>query len=69
MPGALRCHAGAETTGQLAREARCALYASQGGRNLQHEGLAGDIPAAAEIDYFDFVPTLALTTWTIRKPG
>jgi 2-phosphosulfolactate phosphatase len=43
-----------------------ALRASRGGRNLIETGQENDIDLAAQIDRFDFVPELNLTTWRIR---
>jgi 2-phosphosulfolactate phosphatase len=43
-----------------------ALRASRGGRNLIETGQENDIDLAAQIDQFDIVPRLDLTTWRIR---
>ncbi|MDX1946949.1 MAG: 2-phosphosulfolactate phosphatase [Pirellulaceae bacterium] len=42
------------------------LRASRGGRNLIEIGQENDIDLAAQIDKFDIVPQLDLTTWRIR---
>lgn len=43
------------------------LRSSIGGRNLLGMGHGSDIDLAAQIDKFDFVPKLDLSTWRIRK--
>jgi 2-phosphosulfolactate phosphatase len=45
------------------------LRASQGGRNLIETGQENDIDLAAQIDKFDLVPELDLTTWRIQQVG
>ena len=44
-----------------------ALRASRGGRNLIDTGQENDIDLAAQIDRFDIVPELDLSTWRIGK--
>ena len=45
------------------------LCETRGGRNLLAIGMQDDLPLAASVDAFDFVPELDRTSWVIQRPG
>ena len=56
-------------TRDLTKHLSAALRECQGGRNLLGIGLERDIETAAEVDRFDLVPALNVSTWRITAPG